>query len=127
MITSIGQVMLYVNDVEAAAHFWKKKAGFERVEKQVQGAQVSYIIAPKADSQVAFVLHDKEEVAKMNPGMNLETPSILMESADIEATYQAFVTNGIKANPVMDLGFMKVFNFCDEEENYFAVREVKAK
>ncbi len=37
MITSIGQVMLYVNDVEAAAHFWKEKAGFERVEKQVQG------------------------------------------------------------------------------------------
>ena len=60
----------------------------------------------------------------MNPGMNLETPSILMESADVEATYQAFVTNSIKANPVMDLGFMKVFNFCDEEENYFAVREV---
>ena len=63
----------------------------------------------------------------MNPGMNLETPSILMESADVEATYQAFVTNSIKANPVMDLGFMKVFNFCDEEENYFVVREVKAK
>lgn len=38
MITSIGQVMLYVNDVEAAAHFWKEKAGFERVEKQVQGS-----------------------------------------------------------------------------------------
>lgn len=52
MITSIGQVMLYVNDVEAAAHFWKEKAGFERVEKQVQGGcptQVSYIIALKAD------------------------------------------------------------------------------
>lgn len=37
MIQSIGQVMLYVNDIEASAQFWKEKMGFERVEKQVQG------------------------------------------------------------------------------------------
>lgn len=47
MIQSIGQVMLYVNDIEASAQFWKEKMGFERVEKQVQGPQTSYIIAPK--------------------------------------------------------------------------------
>lgn len=35
--------MLYMYDVEAAAAFWKEKMGFERVEKQVQGPQVSYI------------------------------------------------------------------------------------
>lgn len=124
MLSSLGQVMLYVADVEASARFWKEKAGFERVEKQVQGAQVSYIIAPRMDSEVQFVLHDKAEVAAMNPEMNLGTPSILMTSTDVEKTYQEFVAKGINANPVMDLGFMKVFNFSDEEENYFAVREV---
>ena len=124
MISSLGQVMLYVNDVEASARFWKEKAGFERVEKQVQGPQVSYIVAPKADSEVQFVLHDKAEVAAMNPDMNLGTPSILMTSTDVEKTYQEFIAKGINANPVMDLGFMKVFNFSDEENNYFAVREV---
>ncbi len=41
MIQSIGQVMLYVNDIEASAQFWKEKMGFERVEKQVQGPQTS--------------------------------------------------------------------------------------
>lgn len=125
MIESIGQVMLYVNDVEAAAVFWKEKLGFERVEKQVQGPQVSYVLAPKTDSEVQLVLHDKAEVAKMNLEMNLDTPSILMTSKDVEATYQAYIANGVTANPVMDLGFMKVFNFCDNEGNYFAVREVK--
>lgn len=33
MISSIGQVMLYVINVEASADFWKNKVGFERVEK----------------------------------------------------------------------------------------------
>lgn len=125
MINSIGQVMLYVEDIELAANFWRDQACFERIERQVQGPQTSYIIAPKMDSEVQFVLHDKNEVAKMNPGMNLGTPSILFTSEDIEATYQQFIEKGINANPPMDLGFFKVFNFADHEGNYFAVREVK--
>lgn len=124
MIESLGQVMVYVADIEAAAAFWKDQAGFERVERQEQGPQVSYIVAPKLESEVAFVLHDKAEVAKMNPDMNLGTPSILMATSRLEETYEHFLANGITANPIMDLGFMKVFNFCDNEGNYFAVREV---
>lgn len=124
MIQSIGQVMLYVQDVEKAAYFWKEKVGFERVERQEQGGQVSYILGPKEESDVQFVLHDREAVAKMNPDMHLGTPSILMSSKNLEMTYQSFVEKGIAANPIMDLGFMKVFNFCDEEGQYFAVREV---
>lgn len=123
MIQSIGQVMLYVNDIEQSAVFWREKIGFERIEKQQQGEQVSYIIAPKLNSEVQFVLHDKAEVAQMNPGMNLETPSILFESHDVEATYQQLLAEGVTANPVIDMGFLKVFNFCDNEGNYFAVRE----
>lgn len=125
MINSIGQVMLYVDDIEKAAEFWRDQVGFERIEKQVQGPQTSYIIAPQVNSEVQFVLHDKAEVAKMNPGMNLGTPSILFTSEDIEATYQDFIAKGITANPPMDFGFFKVFNFADHEGNYFAVREVK--
>lgn len=115
--------MLYMYDVEAAAAFWKEKMGFERVEKQVQGPQVSYIVAPKLDSQVQFVLHDKAEVAKMNPDMNLGTPSILMMATDLESYQAELVAKGVEANPIMDLGFMRVFNFADHEGNYFAVRE----
>lgn len=123
MIQSIGQVMLYVTDVEASAQFWKEKMGFERVERQEQVPQVSYIVAPKADSDVQFVLHDKAEVAKMNPGMNLDTPSILMVADNLDQYQADLVAKGVEANPVMDLGFMKVFNFADNEGHYFAVRE----
>ncbi|HEM5092188.1 TPA: VOC family protein [Streptococcus suis] len=125
MIQSIGQVMLYVNNPEAAAKFWNEKVGFERVERQEQGPQVSYVIAPKAGSDVQFVLHDKAAVAEMHPDMFLGIPSILMTSTNIEKTYQEFIERGINANPVMDLGFMKTFNFSDEEGNYYAVQEVK--
>ncbi|KXT82422.1 VOC family protein [Streptococcus panodentis] len=125
MIDSIGQVMLYVGDIESAAVFWKEKMGFERVEKQVQGTQVSYIVAPKAQSDVQFVLHDKAQVAEMNPDMNLETPSILMAAVNLEETYQKLAAKGVAVHPILDLGFMKVFNFADNEGHYFAVRELK--
>nr|WP_276931750.1 VOC family protein [Globicatella sulfidifaciens] len=125
MINSIGQVMLYVEDIEKAAEFWRDQVGFERIEKQVQGPQTFYIIAPKLDSEVQFVLHDKAEVVKMNPRMNLGIPSILFTTDDLQGTYQHFIANGIQANPPMDLGLFKVFNFADHEGNYFAIREVK--
>lgn len=116
--------MLYVNDMEASAQFWREKVGFERVERQKQGTQISYIIAPKIDSEVQLVLHDKPAVTAMNPDMNLATPSILMSSINLEKTYQEFIAKGINVNPIIDLGSMKVFNFSDDEDNYFAVREV---
>ncbi|MBF0780438.1 MULTISPECIES: VOC family protein [unclassified Granulicatella] len=123
MITSIGQVMLYVEDIEKCAKFWKEQAQFERVEKQEQGNQIYYIVAPKLTSDVQFVLHDKKIVAQMNPELNLGTPSILMVSSDLQQTYDLFVEKGIHVNPIMDVGFMKVFNFSDCEGNYFAIRQ----
>lgn len=124
MIQSLGQIMLYVTDMEMAVDFWEKQVGFKRVEKQVQGGQVSYILAPHVESDVQLVLHDKATVSQMNPELNVAAPSILMATKDIEKTYQEFIEKGITANPIANLGFMKVFNFCDKEGNYFAVREV---
>ena len=117
MISSIGQVMLYVSNVEASADFWKNKVGFERVEKQTQGDYVTYIVAPKLDSEVSFVLHDK--------AIDLATPSILFETTDIDSTYQELTANEVMTNPIVDMGSMRVFNFSDNDNNYFAIREVK--
>lgn len=125
MIQSLGQVMLYVENVEESAQFWQQKMGFEFVQKQEQGGQISYIIAPQNQSDVQFVLHNKAFVKQMNPEMNLGTPSILMSTQNIEQTHQQLEANGVAVNPIADLGFMKVFNFSDNEGNYFAVREVK--
>ena len=125
MISSIGQVMLYVSNVEASADFWRNKVGFERVEKQTQGDYVTYIVAPKLDSEVSFVLHDKAIIAQMSPELDLATPSILFETTDIDSTYQELTANEVMTNPIVDMGSMRVFNFSDNDNNYFAIREVK--
>lgn len=118
MISSIGQIMLYVSNVEASADFWKNKVGFERVEKQTQGDYVTYIVAPKLDSEVSFVLHDKAIIAQMSPELDLATPSI-------DSTYQELTENEVMTNPIVDMGSMRVFNFSDNDNNYFAICEVK--
>lgn len=124
MIHSIGQVMVYVDDLEAAVQFWKEQVGFEQVERQEKGGQISYRIAPKKDSEVALVLHDRLLVRSQQPEMNLGTPSLLLETRDLAATHAAFVEKGIVTQPIVELGDMKVFAFCDREGQYFAVREV---
>ena len=125
MIDSLGQVVVYVNDIEQAAKFWKDQVGFELVERQENLGLVSYLVAPKNDSQVQIVLQDKAQVAELSPELDLGTPSFLMESADLDATYQFMLDRGVLVMPIVDLGLMRVFNFSDLEENYFAIREVK--
>lgn len=126
VVKSLGQVMLYVRDLDASAKFWKEQAGFERVEKlpSPDGAYV-YLVAPLQSSEVAMILQDKTKVEKMNPELHLGTPSILMSSEDLEKTYQQFIERGVKANPIMEFGTFKFFNFPDNENNYFAIQEVK--
>lgn len=125
MIDSLGQVVVYVNDIEKAAKFWKDQVGFELVERQENLGLVSYLVAPKKDSQVQIVLQDKAQIAELSPELDLGTPSFLMESADLDATYQFMLDRGVLVMPIVDLGLMRVFNFSDLEENYFAIREVK--
>ncbi|WP_303978207.1 VOC family protein [Streptococcus danieliae] len=125
MIDSLGQVMVYVKDIEKAAKFWKDQVGFELVERQENMRLVSYLVAPKKKSQVQIVLQDKAKVAELSPELDLGIPSFLMESSDLDATYQFMLDRGVLVMPIVDLDLMRVFNFLDLEENYFAIREVK--
>lgn len=124
MIKDLGQVMLYVNNPEESLIFWKDKVKFEKIIKiESQYGGNIYEIAPKKDSQTSLVLHNKEKVKEMNPEMNLETPSILMKTENLEKTYNMLKENGVNVNPIVDLGNFRVFNFSDNENNYFAVTE----
>ncbi|MBF0713575.1 VOC family protein [Gemella sp. GH3] len=125
MIKDLGQVMLYVKDQDKAADFWKNKVGFEKVVRvdNIMGGY-SYEVAPKLNGATEFVLHDIEQVRKMSPEINLGTPSILMATDNIEETYNKLLANGVNVNEIVSFGDIKVFNFSDDEGNYFAVREV---
>lgn len=123
MINKIGQVMLYVNDVEAVSTFWEDKLNF--VVRQKSTEPLSVELAPTEDSETSFVLHDKEFIAKMSPELHLGTPSILLYSNDLEKDYQTLQGKGVKVGAIVELPHGKVFNFADVEENYFAIIEPK--
>lgn len=124
MFNNFGQVMVYVNDTEKVAKFWRDQAGFSYV-KQVEGpGGYSYEIAPSQDADFQMVLHNRAAVEAMNPEMDYATPSILLTSSDVQALYDYMVEHGAKdVNPVQEQPF-RHFNFPDPEGNYFAVREV---
>ncbi|MVX58833.1 hypothetical protein E5983_04120 [Streptococcus danieliae] len=79
----------------------------------------------KKDGQLKSVFQDQVKVAELNPELDLGRPSFLMEYSDLDATYPFMLDRGILVMPIVDLDLMRVFNFSDLEENYFAIREVK--
>ncbi|EUJ22907.1 glyoxalase [Listeria grandensis FSL F6-0971] len=123
MINKIGQVMIYVNDQDAAAKFWTEKVGFViKSENEPNAAERWIEIAPTKDAATTFVLQDKVAVAKAQPEMNLGTPSILLYGDNLDAMYEDFKAKGITVGALVDIPNMgRVFNFADPENNYFAI------
>ncbi|MEB2300541.1 VOC family protein [Lysinibacillus xylanilyticus] len=123
MIRQIGQVMLYVNDQDTAVKFWTEKVGFFVVADQEEGGVRWIEIAPTKEAQTTFVLHNKEIIAKMQPDLNLGTPSIMFYADHIEDLYQDFQAKGVKVGDLVMMPMGRVFNFADHENNYFALVE----
>ncbi|QHW29763.1 VOC family protein [Paenibacillus rhizovicinus] len=124
MINKVGQVMLYVNDQDASKDFWTEKLGFEVIAEVTNGPMRWIEVAPKG-AATSIILHNKEFVAKMNPGMNLGTPSIMFQSDQFDALNSDLKNKGVKVGEIMEIPTGRVFNFADHEDNYFAVSEVK--
>lgn len=122
MIEKLGQVMLYVEDQEQSKKFWTEKLGFTVVSDITNGMRI-ITIAPKDDTQTSIVLHDKKKIEEMSPELNLSTPSLMFYAQNLEALYEEFKAKGITVGEFMKMPFGKVFNFADDEENYFAVME----
>lgn len=126
MIDIVGQIMLYVNNQEESVKFWTEKAGFSLVSEQDNGEGMKwFVIAPSKDAQTTIVLHNKELVAKFSPGVNLETPSLLFFTKELDRMYHDFKDKNITVGDIVEVPEGRVFNFADNEENYFAVVEKK--
>ncbi|ANE45805.1 glyoxalase [Paenibacillus swuensis] len=125
MINKVGQVMLYVNDQEACMKFWTEQVGFTLVNEHSMGDMKWYVIAPTGEAQTSIVLHNKELISKMQPELNLGTPSLLFFSEDLDSLYQNLVEKSITVGEIVNMPTGRVFNFADNEGNYFAVMETK--
>ncbi|EAC2630971.1 VOC family protein [Listeria monocytogenes] len=124
MIEKIGQVMLYVENQAAVRDFWVEKLDFVVVSEEVVNGEIQWIeIAPTKGVETTFVLQNKKKVAEMNPEMNLGTPSILLFGNNVAELYEEYKNKGITVGDLIDLPMGRVFNFSDNEGNYFAICE----
>jgi lactoylglutathione lyase len=124
MIQAIGQIMLYVTNQEKAVNFWTENLGFVVKNREDNGEMQWIEIAPSKESETSFVLHNKELIAKMEPELNLGTPSLMLFTKDFDQLYRNLSEKNITVGEVVEMPAGRVFNFADYEDNYFAVMEI---
>lgn len=126
MISKVGQIMLYVNNQDEAVDFWTEKVGFSVIYEENNGQGMRWIeIAPTKGAGTSIILHNKEFVAKMSPELNLGTPSLMFFSENLDELRSNLSNKNIKVGEIVNMPSGRVFNFADNEENYFAVMEKK--
>lgn len=126
MINKVGQIMLYVNNQDEALQFWTEKVGFSVISEEDNGQGFRWIeIAPTKEAGTSIILHDKEFIAKMQPELNLNTPSIMFFSENLDKLHTDLSNKKITVGEIVSMPSGRVFNFADNEKNYFAVMEKK--
>lgn len=126
MINKVGQIMLYVHNQDESLKFWTEKVGFNKVYEEDNGQGLRWIeIAPTKDTETSIILHNKELIAKMQPELNLNTPSLMFFSENLDELHKDLSDKNITVGEIVNMPSGRVFNFADNEENYFAVMEKK--
>lgn len=124
MISKVGQIMLYVDNQEEAVKFWKEKLGFSVISEEDNGQGMKWFeIAPTKEADTSIILHNMELIAKMEPQLNLGTPSLMFFTENVDQLHEDLTNNNVTVGEIVDIPSGRVFNFADSEENYFAIME----
>jgi lactoylglutathione lyase len=116
--------MLYVNNQDEAVHFWTEKVGFKIISEENNGQGMRWIeIAPSDENETSIVLHNKELISKMEPELNLGTPSLMFFFNNLDELYKDLAAKNVTVGEIVNMPSGRVFNFADHENNYFAVME----
>ncbi|MEB2281969.1 VOC family protein [Lysinibacillus xylanilyticus] len=126
MINKVGQLMLYVNNQDEAKEFWTEKVGFSVISEEDKGQGIKWIeIAPTKEAETTIIPHNKELIAKMQPEMNLGTPSLMFFSEDFDKLYNDLLNKNVIVGEIVNMHSGRIFNFADNENNYYAVMAAK--
>ncbi len=116
--------MVYVNDQDQAVKFWTEKMGFQVMSEQNNEQGMKWIeLSPVAGAETTIILHNKQLIAKMQPELNVGTPSLLFFTENVDELYSDLTAKGVTVGEMVSMPSGKVFNFSDSEGNYFAVME----
>ncbi|MYL72578.1 VOC family protein [Halobacillus litoralis] len=126
MLSKVGQIMLYVHDQDEAVKFWTEKLGFVVVSEENNGDGMRWMeVSPKEGVETTIVLHDKEVVARMSPELNLDPPSLMFFTNHFEELHRDLLNKKVTVGEIVHMPTGRVFNFADNENQYFAVMEKK--
>lgn len=114
------QIMLYVDDVVAAAAFWES-LGFVILDRQEADGTMMIEIGASPEAEAHFVLYDRQFVMANSPEVNIAPPSVMFFASDVEGLYRKLLTLDVTLGDLMMLGERMIFNFADQDGNYFAV------
>lgn len=120
MFTNQMKIMLYVTDVNASSAFWQTIGFFEMEREAIDGTLVVEV-APSKESATRIVLYDLAFIQQHSPEVAGNTPSLMFQSNDIIALYKSMKESGVKVGEMVQLPTGLVFNFADNDDNYFAV------
>lgn len=113
-----------MNNQDEAVKFWTETVGFSVISEDDNGQGMRWIeIAPTKDAETSFVLHNKPMIAEMQPELNLNTPSLMLFTDNLDGLYKNLAEKKVTVGEIMTMPSGRVFNFADNEGNYFAVRE----
>ncbi|MEY4437016.1 MAG: hypothetical protein RL100_480 [Actinomycetota bacterium] len=116
----VGYVVLYVNNPAECLAFWTEKVGM--VEKgRAPAGNFSIVKVGFSDQDFAFELVPLE-LMKDNPdGLDLATPSIAFNVADLGSTREKLLAAGVQVSEIGEHSGQQVFAFSDNEGRWFAV------
>lgn len=114
------QLMLYVDDVVKARDFWLS-LDFTLVEEQEMDGTLVVEVALAGDSQVHFVIYDREFIEKHSPEVATNSPSLMFFTDDIFGLYKKVQAQGVTLGEMVQLSDQLVFNFSDIDGHFFAV------
>lgn len=126
MINKIGKITLYVNNQEEARKFWIEKMSFVVKFEQSMGPTMKWLeVGPSEGEFTTFVLYDKNLMKSQNPSANIEHPSILLSTTDIDTTFNELKESGVEVGEFMKMHYGKMFSFKDQDGNGYLIREDK--
>lgn len=118
----VGYVVLYVNDAEACRRFWIDQVGMvEKGRKEI--GDFAVVQVGFADQPFAFELVPLAMMADNPHGLDLATPSIALQAADLERSRAELIERGVAAMEIGEHGGVRSFAFSDPEGRWFAVTD----
>jgi catechol 2,3-dioxygenase-like lactoylglutathione lyase family enzyme len=97
MIKDVPLTGIFVNDQEAALHFYTNKLGLQKIKDEPYGEGTRWITVSPADMKIRIVLKKAEkEHEKVMVGRSDGAPILTLGTDDVRAAYERLRERGVR-------------------------------